>query len=206
MLASMEAIDVVGSAPGHEILAQIEEHRPDIIVAELAEAGDSLQAVWLQPPNGAPESPVTPVVALVDDPEAVWNDDALRPRLAAVLPRDVDANELQAAVRAAAAGLLVIDPRHLDTLLTAASIGNSNRASAAAASLEGQALGEPLTPREIEVLGMLAEGLGNKEIAAKLVISEHTVKFHVASIMGKLNAASRTEAVTIGIRRGLVLL
>ena len=53
---------------------------------------------------------------------------------------------------------------------------------------------------------MLASGLPNKEIAAKLAISEHTVKFHVASIMGKLGAASRTEAVALGIRRGLVLL
>jgi DNA-binding NarL/FixJ family response regulator len=67
-------------------------------------------------------------------------------------------------------------------------------------------LPEPLTRREREVLQMLASGLGNKLIAARLVISEHTVKFHVASILGKLGAGSRTEAVSIGIRRGLVLL
>jgi len=65
---------------------------------------------------------------------------------------------------------------------------------------------EPLTPRESEVLQMLASGLGNKEIAAKLGISDHTVKFHVASILGKLGASSRTEAVSLGIRGGLVLL
>jgi NarL family two-component system response regulator YdfI len=65
---------------------------------------------------------------------------------------------------------------------------------------------EPLTPREIEILQMLASGLANKEIAARLSISEHTVKFHVASILGKLGAGSRTEAVTLGIRHGLVLL
>ncbi|HXF26085.1 MAG TPA: response regulator transcription factor, partial [Bryobacteraceae bacterium] len=68
------------------------------------------------------------------------------------------------------------------------------------------ALPEPLTPREIEVLKMLAEGLSNKLIAVDLGISEHTVKFHVNSILGKLNAGSRTEAVTTGIRRGLVIL
>jgi DNA-binding NarL/FixJ family response regulator len=67
-------------------------------------------------------------------------------------------------------------------------------------------LAEPLTNRERQVLQMLASGLGNKEIAARLVISEHTVKFHVASILGKFAAGSRTEAVSIGIRRGLVLL
>jgi DNA-binding NarL/FixJ family response regulator len=67
-------------------------------------------------------------------------------------------------------------------------------------------LAEPLTPREAEVLGMLAEGHSNKSIAHRLGISEHTVKFHVTSIMGKLNAGSRTEAVTQGIRQGLIML
>ena len=65
---------------------------------------------------------------------------------------------------------------------------------------------EPLTRREIEVLQLLAAGLGNKEIASRLHISEHTAKFHVASIMSKLGAATRTEAVTLGIRRGLVMI
>jgi DNA-binding NarL/FixJ family response regulator len=67
-------------------------------------------------------------------------------------------------------------------------------------------LREPLTTREREVLRLLAAGLGNKEIAAKLSISEHTAKFHVASILGKLGAASRTEAVALGMRHGLILL
>lgn len=66
--------------------------------------------------------------------------------------------------------------------------------------------GETLTPREIEVLVMLAEGTGNKVIARHLGISEHTVKFHVGSILAKLNASSRTEAVTLGVRQGLILL
>jgi DNA-binding CsgD family transcriptional regulator len=64
----------------------------------------------------------------------------------------------------------------------------------------------PLTPRELEVLRMLAEGAANKTIAWKLEISEHTAKFHVASILAKLNAGTRTEAVTQGVRRGLILL
>jgi two-component system, NarL family, response regulator YdfI len=62
-----------------------------------------------------------------------------------------------------------------------------------------------LTPREIEVLRLVAVGLGNKEIASRLEISEHTVKFHLASLMGKLGAATRTEAVTLGIRHGLIM-
>lgn len=65
---------------------------------------------------------------------------------------------------------------------------------------------EPLTARELDVLRLLALGLANKQIAARLKISEHTVKFHVAAILGKLGASGRTEAVAIGIRTGLILL
>jgi DNA-binding NarL/FixJ family response regulator len=79
-------------------------------------------------------------------------------------------------------------------------------AAATSASQPLTELAEPLTRREREVLQMLAAGLGNKEIASRLDISDHTAKFHVGSILGKLGAASRTEAVALGIRRGLVLL
>jgi two-component system nitrate/nitrite response regulator NarL len=65
---------------------------------------------------------------------------------------------------------------------------------------------EPLTPRELEVLRLVAEGLPNKTIAARLDISEHTVKFHVNTILGKLGVASRTEAVVRATRLGLILL
>ncbi|OLE69659.1 MAG: hypothetical protein AUI36_04615 [Cyanobacteria bacterium 13_1_40CM_2_61_4] len=61
-----------------------------------------------------------------------------------------------------------------------------------------------LTPREIEVLRMLGEGLGNKMVADRLGISEHTVKFHISSIFTKLDASTRTEAVTLGIRQGII--
>jgi len=67
-------------------------------------------------------------------------------------------------------------------------------------------LQEPLTAREKEVLALLAEGAGNKEIAAKLSISENTAKFHVSSILGKLGATTRTEAVSRGYRLGLILI
>jgi len=64
-------------------------------------------------------------------------------------------------------------------------------------------LSEEITPRETDVLRMLAEGLVNKDIAARLGISEHTVKFHISSILDKLGASTRSEAVTLGIRHGL---
>jgi DNA-binding NarL/FixJ family response regulator len=65
---------------------------------------------------------------------------------------------------------------------------------------------EPLTPREIEILRAMADGLGNREIAMRFGISENTVKFHVGSVMGKLGAGSRTEAVMLGIRHGIVFI
>jgi DNA-binding NarL/FixJ family response regulator len=72
--------------------------------------------------------------------------------------------------------------------------------------LEEMALPEPLTSREVQVLELLAEGLSNKAIAARLGISDQTVKFHVASITGKLGAANRTDAVRRAVRRGLISL
>lgn len=109
----------------------------------------------------------------------------------AVLGPDASVQEIVAAIEAAAAGLAVMDPRELAPLLAVSAVSNHV---------------EDLTAREVEVLRMIAEGDANKEIAWKLAISEHTVKFHVASILAKLDAGTRTEAVTIGLRKGLVLL
>jgi DNA-binding NarL/FixJ family response regulator len=71
---------------------------------------------------------------------------------------------------------------------------------------DDEPLAEPLTPREREVLALVAEGLSNKAIAEELGISDQTVKFHVASITGKLGAANRTEAVRLAVRQGLIVL
>jgi NarL family two-component system response regulator YdfI len=136
------------------------------------------------------------IVILSDHSEPRWLAEALRAGVRAVLPTDIAPDQLVAALNAAATGLVVIHPAEVEAAFPAA-----ERASRPLADLA-----EPLTPRESEVLQMLASGLANKEIAARLAISEHTVKFHVASILGKLGAGSRTEAVSLGIRRGLVLL
>jgi NarL family two-component system response regulator YdfI len=121
----------------------------------------------------------------------------LRSGARGVLPNDARDETLVAAIRAAAAGLVVVAPQ---TVLALGAVG-------AEARWTNDAHDEShLTPRERDVLRLLAAGTGNKSIARKLRISEHTVKFHVASILSKLNAVSRTEAVTEGIRRGLVML
>jgi len=141
-----------------------------------------------------PLDDLTPAPAIVLLGEAAWSIEALRLGVRAVLPPDAGASEILAAIQAAAAGMAAIDPDDLESLVAA----GAPQAVAEAAT--------PLTAREREVLRMLADGAANKTIAWKLGISEHTVKFHVAQILAKLNAGTRTEAVTMGIRQGLILL
>ncbi len=110
------------------------------------------------------------------------------------LPGDVSASELGAAIEAVANGLSVMTEDQAKHWLRRTGSPEEN----------GSLFIEALTPREVQVLRMVADGLANKEIAGRLGISEHTAKFHVAQILAKLGAGSRTEAVTLGIRRGLL--
>jgi DNA-binding NarL/FixJ family response regulator len=112
----------------------------------------------------------------------------------AILPNDANAAEILAAIEAVAAGLTVLRSEDMDLLLP-------HRIEDPAALP-----GEALSAREMEVLSMLAEGLANKEIATRLQISEYTVKFHVSSILAKLGASSRGEAVMRGVREGLIVI
>jgi DNA-binding NarL/FixJ family response regulator len=115
----------------------------------------------------------------------------------AALPRSADPVAIRAALYAAAQGLVVLDPAVLGGLL--------GRAPAPSARSEGGRTQE-LTSRELEVLKLLAEALPNKLIADRLGISDHTAKFHVNSVLSKLSAGSRTEAVVRAARMGLVTL
>ena len=135
------------------------------------------------------------VIVLAENPESNWVGQLLAAGVSGVLRRDGAGGQLAAAVQAAAAGLTALEPETLQGLMRPAM-----------ETIELEPGEEELTPRETEVLGMMTEGLSNREIASTLGISEHTVKFHITSIFGKLGTSSRTEAVTEGIRRGLVLL
>jgi DNA-binding NarL/FixJ family response regulator len=117
----------------------------------------------------------------------------------ALLRRQAEGVEIAGAIHAVAAGLVAFDPA-LAPSWSAVAPRQGNRQDAELFP------GEALTARESEVLQLMAQGLPNKTIAARLHISQHTVKFHVASILAKLGATSRTEAVTLGARRGYVLL
>ncbi|HKG95124.1 MAG TPA: LuxR family transcriptional regulator, partial [Gemmatimonadaceae bacterium] len=214
LVARNPAHVVVGAAPGagaHQLAEHVEQLEPDVVLVALephdapdadTSPGGAFPALLPTPGGDGRASPA--VVLLADLPEAepaAWAAAALRAGVRAVLPREAGEAEIAAAVDAAAAGLVVLPGALVESLLPAAAPALPPRAPAPAGSP-----GQSLTPREAEVLGMLAEGLPNKLIAPRLGISEHTVKFHIASIFEKLGASSRTEAVTIGARRGLIML
>ncbi|MFL5357994.1 LuxR C-terminal-related transcriptional regulator [Archangium sp.] len=170
-------------------LAEVESSRSD------AAPDAVLWDVGLHPaePGGRMDAPDlgAPVLALVPDESA--GEGALSAGARGLLFRDVAPATLLAALRAVARGLSVFDPA-LSALRTPA------RASSSTAAPEG------LTPREREVLALLAEGLSNKAIAERLDISEHTAKFHVNAVLAKLGVQRRTEAVVRAARLGLVTL
>ncbi len=179
------------------------------VVWEVQDLGD-LASPW----------PVTPEVALVDDragPGAVEALACQAPELGVVIlggdparyrepwglaargyvRADAGEEELRSAVRAVALGYTVLEPSLVRSVLPAAGPAHT---------MPDSEVVEALTPRELQVLQLLATGLPNKGIAAQLGISEHTAKFHVSSLFAKLGSSSRAEAVATASRRGLLLL
>lgn len=164
--------------------------QPDVVLAEIS------AKLLLSRTPPATEAGSPPLVLLIDDLSRSELVRALHVGARAVLPRDAQPTEIFAAIEAAAAGLTALGPDELDLLLPAAnSTGRDHEPSL-----------EALSAREVEVLALMAQGLANKNIADRLNISEHTVKFHVSSILAKLAASSRTEAVTKGLRDGLLVI
>jgi DNA-binding NarL/FixJ family response regulator len=163
----------------------------DIFVADLEGSGSSSASALIRFMNDVISQ--AGFVALVDDPDPRWVQSAVKAGINAIISRESSGEELRLAIEAADAGMLLLHPTTARGLLSAyvppADFGLDQ---------------ERLTARESEVLRLLSEGLGNKEIAARLAISEHTAKFHISSILGKLSVATRTEAVSQGIRRGLI--
>jgi len=160
--------------------------------ARVAASRAPAAVLWDLGPGPAPAEPalpgVAPVVALAADEAHAGA--ALRAGARGVLSRGASPDAIAAALAAAVLGLVVLDPA-----LTGPFLRPPAPAGAA----------EPLTPRERDVLALLAEGLANKAIAARLGISEHTAKFHVNAILGKLGVDSRAEAIARAARLGLVV-
>jgi DNA-binding NarL/FixJ family response regulator len=155
-----------------------------VILADIDWSGDDLEEA-----GGLAALP--PVLLLADGVDAGFL--ALSHGFRGVLLRDGGVDEIQAGLRSLAAGLAVIDPRILPLIQ-----GAPMRRAGEREELEA------LSPREIQVLDLIARGYPNKAIALELGISEHTVKFHVGSVLTKLGAASRSEAVAIAMRHGMV--
>ena len=192
---------VGGSGTLRSLASDAAEHEPDVVLLELTgehpeELSTTMSLLSVDADEGARAAPR--VVLLTDRPDAVRAGELLHTGVRALLSRDAAPDEILAAVQGAAAGLVALAAEWLDRVLPPAT-AMLRRAS-------GGSTGEaPLSSREVEVLRMVADGLANKQIAARLLISEHTVKFHVASILAKLHASTRAEAVRNGARRGLVV-
>lgn len=182
-LLEEEGLEVFGSSPTLFGLDELLEEVDVLVLAGEMAVDDVARVLPVERPVG---------LVLLGDGELAEEIGALPLRGLALLPLDVPPALLAAACHAVAAALVVLPhPEGVHRL------GLRSRPTP---------LIEPLTEREQEVLDLLGEGQSNRAIATRLQISEHTVKFHVSSLLGKLGASSRTEAVTLGARHGLILL
>jgi DNA-binding NarL/FixJ family response regulator len=191
MLEDLGDWDVVGqSGVGESLAVEIDRLLPDVIVWDLGwEPEEQLAILSEYLADGGEGGPA--IVTLLSDEEQVgvlWSAG-----VRGLLSRDLSADSLFAAINAAANNLAVLDPVLLDVFVPAAIVDEPE-------------LAEDLTGREIEVLSLVAEGLSNKGIAQRLAISDHTVKFHLNAVMGKLGVQSRTAAVVRATRLGLIAL
>ena len=177
LLSSDKTIKVVASPDSLD-----EQNEADVIITSASPSG--FASLFHNESDSALSAGI---LLLSDDPLNIQEMRRLT-RVWGILPTDSSAEELTAAVHALSQGLIVGTP----TLLFESESEPMERG--------------PLTERELEVLGLLAKGLANKQIAAALGISEHTIKFHVSSIYAKLNVTNRTEAVRAGLRGGWIAL
>ena len=197
ILDSEPDLDVVGTASdGRQAVAEVRRLCPDVVLMDIRMPGlDGLEATRriLTEPDVPPCKVV--ILTTFDVDEHVY--EALRAGASGFLLKDVPADQLAHAIRVAAAGEALLAPSVTRRLIAAF----TRPVPPAPAPVPG--LGE-LTPRELEVLTLLAEGLSNAEIAARLYVGEATVKTHVARILTKLGVRDRVQAVIAAFRSGLV--
>ncbi len=188
VLGMFDDLELVGQAgDGEEALRLCDELRPDVVLMDLVMPGMSGVEATRRVLDTCPD---TKVVALTSFTEEDLIGETLRAGAIGYLMKNVSADQLADAVRAAAAGRSTLAPEAADVLVRSVSAPRSQADS--------------LTPREQEVLKLMADGLTNADIADRLVIGVATVKTHVSSIIAKLGVSTRTEATALAIRRGLV--
>lgn len=186
-------LTVVGSASNLDaVLGEVGQLQPDVVLFDL---GSNLQqSIWEKLLLLQEQYPAG-IIVIFKELDSINLEAALRSGVKGILPDTSTELEIVAAVEAIAKGLVVLHPDALELLSFKNSIPEKPLSAV-----------QTLTLREIEVLQMLSSGMGNKAIATKLHISDHTVKFHVSSIFSKLGVSSRTEAVSVGVRLGLIML
>lgn len=200
LLAQQTTVKLVAIVPrAGGLLHAIAESDPDVVVLHLENPSAEIRWENLLA-QGIPVVLLAESISPFEIPAVVAGGGL------AILSGDVTEDEVAAAVVSAAAGLLTLssDLAHLVRQSLAGHFAEDDGSGPLDSGLEADAYREHLTAREREVLEMMTDGLSNKEIAARLNLSVHTVKFHISSILGKLRAASRTEAAAIGLRRGLI--
>lgn len=187
-LSAFDDLDLVAEAgSGDEALRVCPIARPDVVLMDLVMPGlDGATTTRLL----RERHPSVQVVALTSFPEADLVASVLRAGALSYLLKSISAIDLAEAIRAAHAGRTTLAPEAAQALVQA-----TNEHSAPVGAL---------TEREHEVLALLADGLSNPEIAARLVVSRSTVKAHVSTVLSKLGVANRTEAVALALQRGLV--
>src|SRR6185437_1551395 len=200
LLGGLPGIDVVGAAAdGEQALGLVSEQQPDAILLDLhMPVLDSIGATR----RLTAEHPGVAVVILTTyaDDESLL--DALRSGARSYLTKDADRADIAAALRAAAGGLSVLDPKVQAALLAAATAAVPSAPSAAAPAGPGP-LPDGLTQREAEILTLIAEGLTNPEICARLFLSSHTVKTHISRIFAKTGSRDRVAAIGYARRHNL---
>ena len=189
VLGTQADFEVVGEASdGEQVVRLAESLDPDVILLDLEMPGtDGVEALERLRDSGSTARSV--VFTAYDDDERILG--ALRAGARGYLLKGASRQEIFGAIRTVASGGSLLQPDVTSRLLE-----HMRHASEII----------PLTPRECEVLRLLAEGLSNREISTRLFVTERTIKFHVSSILAKLGADNRTEAVTIAAQRGLVSL
>jgi DNA-binding NarL/FixJ family response regulator len=184
LLEASEALRIVAETADPADLLDTEV---DVLILQGQESLEGLAALWKAETKPA-------LLWISDSPQAVQTLRGLPVSAWGLLSSEASSEELTAAVHAVYQGLIVAPRLKLEALW----IENPPE--------EAEDLIEQLTPRETEILELLAQGLANKQIALELEISEHTVKFHVSSIYAKLGATNRMEAVRMGLQLGLITL
>jgi len=192
ILQTQPDFEVVGEAgDGSEAVEAATRTKPDVILLDLEMPGmDGLEALR-RIRAGRPESKALVFTAFDSDERILGS---LQAGAAGYLLKGAPREEVFKAIRIVSQGGSLLGPLVVSRLLEKFAVDNADDAP----------ILEPLTTRETEVLGFLARGLTNKEIASRMVITERTVKFHVSSILRKLGATNRTEAVSIAAQHGLV--